>query len=1609
MTRMVTFTDSVSVRCAWASILTGFALGPIGAAPPEHWSHKDEAQVDAMEQWIHTPRGFEGAGVAKWAAQENLSATAWVRLRIITEQDDQVTPARVNVVGSDGNYYQPEDNPLSMYSLIGDWPADGAWGNRRAAGPFRYTGRFFYTTGEVAVEVPVGRTTIEVWKGYDHTPRSVTVTLAPKESKVVDIRLPRAVDMAAAGYYAGDSHLHFPRRTPSEIEPVFDLMGAEDFHYGVLLGYNHPASKPYVPEMEGMEYPQLAGLGEASSVVRGDHHLISGQEYRTGSYGHINLYLRDELVPNPTGTDSNHWPVLGVIGRQTMDASGVAVTAHGGAARTIYADVAWGNTRAVELLQFAHYIGVGKEDWYHMLNAGFKVAATGASDYPPCRRLADCRTYVHSTDRPDIRQWLEGMAAGNSFITTGPLLLLEVNGEAPGAVLEGEPDYGAEVRLRLRSEVTPVTDLELILNGEVVEHIRLSAEQQQHAWVEINRRLTLSESGWIAVRAYSEVAPGFPDAEAHTNPIYVELGGRLPYNRNSIDEWVDCIDELITKHSKRTFPERVKVINYLQGARDRLLKIRAKGGMTKTDEIALRRVMPPGVRDLATDGSIEDATQEELAAFLKPIPPPEPEEVLHRLELLPGFEAKLMAAEPWVRDPIAGAFDADGNLFIGEMRDYPYDREGGRRKNTIKFVKEMEKTDFGVRRDDVGREDGWVEEKPKVLGTVRLLRDVDGDGDYDESHVFADDLLWPSGIVPWDGGIFVVAAPDILYLKDTDGDHIADVRRRIFTGFSTDNSQGLVNNLKFGPDHMIYGSTSGNGGIIRSLQNDSARDIELRKSDFRFDPRRLEFELATGTQQFGLTFDDWGNRFLCTQAGPCYHVVLPHRYLQRNPFFQPQYPIWRTSTRPTPIFRISPVEPWRHIRSSRHVAAGLRSATAPGASNHVFDAGAGVTVYRGGAFPAEYYGNVFVGDSLNNLVHRRVLVREGPTFRTERADRGTEFVRSPDNWFRPVNFLNAPDGTLYCLDMARETIEAINIPPEVEPFMDFTSGNDRGRIYRLAPSGYPVMSPPQFSRASTVELVAALKSPHGWRRDTAHRLIYERQDMTAVPLLEQLILTDEGPEAQVLALWSLQGLDRLRTEVIAHALATDHVGLLTNAMRLAESYFAENPNLRARVLELADHADAHVRLQAAFSIGEMEIPDKDEHLAALALANLTDGWMRSAVLSSAEDCGEALLAHILDTGDGADKASTLAMIRQLARMVGVRNDPAEVIRVGELWPLIDDERLRLEVVNTLGEGLSTHRRRLPDVIAWENLRPVSELARRLAVAPDAMKAMRLLSLEILGYLDPDETASTLLGVLSTSEDKEMRQVAFNALGRFAIVRIDQELLAVMPQLEAADKERVLARLIKRPDRINVLEDAVRAGAVRISDFTAAQRDTLLTHSDPVVRERATGWFGPSGDADRAVVYEQYLPSLALTGEARKGREIFMNRCSMCHEFKEEGTKFGPDLSTVMNNSAATLLMSIIEPNRDIPSGYTGYQVKTQTGEYYVGFIQQETDRSLVLQQPAGEAVTIALENIVSREPYSRSFMPTGLEAGLNVQDMSDLMAYLKKPQPVDRSKSPEGK
>src|SRR6266571_4742560 len=218
------------------------------------------------------------------------------------------------------------------------------------------------------------------------------------------------------------------------------------------------------------------------------------------------------------------------------------------------------------------------------------------------------------------------------------------------------------------------------------------------------------------------------------------------------------------------------------------------------------------------------------------VPPMEPAEALSSFQIKRGFHLELAAAEPLVVDPVAMSFDEDGRLYVVEMRDYS-------------------------------------ERRPERLGRIRRLEDLDGDGRFDKSTVYVDNLPWPTAVFCYGGGVFVGATPDILFCKDTNGDGMADVREVIFTGFAGGyapyetnrlNVQALLNSFNWGLDNRIHGSASMSGGKVGRVQSQFTRAwleraglnpkseirnpkwSDLRGKDFSFDPRTLDFRAESG-------------------------------------------------------------------------------------------------------------------------------------------------------------------------------------------------------------------------------------------------------------------------------------------------------------------------------------------------------------------------------------------------------------------------------------------------------------------------------------------------------------------------------------------------------------------------------------------------------------------------------------------------------------------------------------------------------------------------------------------------------------------------------------------
>lgn len=1514
-------------------------------------------QLVRVEAALFTPDGFTKEGAALVASGPMLA-----RLNIVVRDGASGRPTccRINVVGPDGDFYQPQANDLTPYAFTGQWPRVGR-GNREGKGPSRYYGRFFYSRGQSSVEVPAGPVRVEVWKGIEFQPQTRSLVAAAGATDQVEIKLSRTAAMTDAGYYSGDPHLHLRRQTEADDQVILDLLEAEDIHYGSILAYNEPAG-PYAGIMDRLDYPQFRGLGAVSVRRRGSYQIVSGQEYRSSTYGHLNLYLRDDLVVKESRGNADFWPLYGDLGRETQRKGGYAFYAHGGYAQAIYADFVQGDVNGVELLQFGVYRGIGLEDWYRMLNTGYRFPCIAASDYPACRKLGDCLTYVRYPSPPTFAEWFQAAAEGRSFVSTGPLLLLEVDGKKPGDIIRKNDHETRKVtaKVRVLSEVAPVTHVHLIVNGKVVHEITVPSDQAKGAWIELKQPVEVVSSSWIAARAYSKSPLGEPDAEAHTNPVYVYVNGARPYDPASLDVLLQRIDGQIQAHRKREFPEKLRLLEYFEKSRDRLVKLRQAGGWPAEGKITS-----------AIDPSARTHTEQELREFLKPVPPKPPAEAVKTFDTVGNFRMELVAAEPLVHSPVAAAFDENGRLYVAELIDYPYLPRPGQ----------------------------------KPLGTIRLLEDSDGDGVFDKSTVFADGLLWAAGIVPWKGGIFAAAPPDIWYLKDTHGDGKADLRKKVFTGFSTKNPQGIVNNLVLGLDHKIYGTTSVNGGTVRPGGDDKAPGIRVDGKDFRFDPETLRFETVTGTVQFGNTFDDWGSRFLCSESQPLLHVVLPQHYLARNPSLPVASAILNLAPAPVPIYRISEPERWRIIRSARRIAHGERPANMPGASHYVVDAAAGVTVYRGGAYPKEYYGLVFVGDAQNNLVHRRTLTADGVTFKSARADDKTEFVRSTDSWFRPVNFVNAPDGSLYVLDLSREILEAIHIPLDVMKFIDLTHGRDTGRIYRLAPPGFRYPGAPHLGSASGAELIAALESPHGWWRDTAHRLIYERQDKSFTEPLRQLVRNSRLPQARLHSLWSLHGLGTVDDPDIVAGLTDTVPGVRENAVRLAEPRLNQSAELRQRVLALVDDPDARVRFQVAFTLGEVTGQAAVTALTQLARQHAADPWMRTAILSSATASAQPMLTELLADASFANGGSGPAFLEQLALVVGVRNRPDEVQRaLGAMAQFAGPERnVTGRFVLSLGDGLKRAGARLPvpngrTAYARQLLdRSLTTAADAKAAEPERLQAVRLLSCYPL-----ERTRNVLAALLDPRQPPNLQVAAVRALADQPEAEIAPILLGGWTQYVPAVREAALHALLSREPWTLALLRAAEQGQFSAGQIDSTRRQLLLAHRNAAISGSARKLFAGDQPNARKDVLADYQAALKLAADRTRGHAIFQKHCLVCHKIGSEGFAVGPDLTSSSHRDPAALLTHILDPNQYVLPNYVQYLVVDKSGRNYTGVIAAETATSITLRRESLGQDTLLRDSIEEMTSTGKSLMPEGFEKQVGKQEMADLLAFLLSVQAPPR-------
>jgi putative membrane-bound dehydrogenase-like protein len=930
-----------------------------------------------------------------------------------------------------------------------------------------------------------------------------------------------------------------------------------------------------------------------------------------------------------------------------------------------------------------------------------------------------------------------------------------------------------------------------------------------------------------------------------------------------------------------------------------------------------------------------------LGSFARSAEPAETRDPLAMFQVEKGFRIELVAGDTLVTAPVAMAFDENGRLFVAEMPD--------------------------------------PSESPATSttrGRIRLLEDSQGTGRFDRAIDFADDLSRPSALACYGGGVFVASTPQILYLRTGAGPQRPDLHRVVLSGFGGTNaspSQPLLHSFNWGLDNRIHLGTAGLEGMIAPPAARPDMLFAMAGHDCSFEPRTFALEAEAGPSQSGLSFDSRGRKFLCDFTHPLRQAMYKPRYRARNLFFAAPPELLESACPSTAIFRFSDSpkpanEKQPSTGANPLVSEWLKSAR-------------GCVVYRGSAFPTNYFENVFVADPEVRVIHRFVLRENGLETVAERApgEQNTEFLISKDPAFRPVQIINGPDGALYVAD--------------------HRTGGENGRIYRIVPVTFQQPKPPRLGSAVTRDLVAALAHPDGWYRDTAARLLFEQRDPAAEGFLTNVLCRAKLPQARLQALHALDGLGALKEGHVLQGLRDPDERVREHAVALAEKIAGLGPvsqDLSTQLGAMVVDPSIHVRYQLAFTLGEFFQRGRADALAALIKRDLLNPWIRAAVFSSLNDGAADFLARLARDAWFRNDPYGRQFLQLVAVMIGTRGRLDDVTQMlGFARQTALDPLTAYTLLASLGEGLHRTQSSLALVDPQLRLEPFyltasSAAANEATPLPLRLEAIRLLGVSPNAYTNAGDW---LLTLLAPPEPPAVRFAALAAVGRLEPARVAADLLQRWPSFTPALRGEAVGILLSRSDRVSAVMSALESGKMSVSDLSSIQINFLRTYHDPEISRRAVRLLGPLPLPQPAKVAAAQ-PALRLKGAAARGQGIYLARCAVCHRLGTEGQSFGPDLAGARAKGKEYLLRAIVEPNRLVAPEYAACVAETKEGENLVGIKSEQNGATLTLRQPNSAAAVWPLANIQSMQTQPWSLMPVGLEEGLSFQEIADLLDYI---------------
>ncbi len=412
------------------------------------------------------------------------------------------------------------------------------------------TEELFYSPSHFETQLPVGAYSFLVEKGFEYYPCEKDFHILADQTTNIKVELVRWLDMAKEGWLSGDYHNHFDRTAPGSSAEILEILKAEDMKIAYSM----------VSQLGGKLREVQPSFGKASMDSNDGYYVISAEEFTHDTMGHMAFIDVPKLIePIATGarrrTDTKaDFPINYLVAKKAKEAGATVFACHGGSGE-FPIDLALGVIDGIEVLQGSKWIKVsdsGRQmllspSWYHALNCGFKIPGVAASDYAYLTHKVvnlECN-YVYVKDKLTPEAWLDGLKKGRAFMTKGPMMLnFTVNGQMMGETVNlDKPNQDVELKISLRSRF-PFSQLQIIRNGMI---IRDFSNKQRRSNFEYTEKIPVRRSCWFVVRAIS-VDPSNPlrgDLLVHSNPVYVDVGGKPALVAESAVYWLDRIDDLI--------------------------------------------------------------------------------------------------------------------------------------------------------------------------------------------------------------------------------------------------------------------------------------------------------------------------------------------------------------------------------------------------------------------------------------------------------------------------------------------------------------------------------------------------------------------------------------------------------------------------------------------------------------------------------------------------------------------------------------------------------------------------------------------------------------------------------------------------------------------------------------------------------------------------------------------------------------------------------------------------------------------------------------------------------------------------------------------------------